>query len=96
MQAEAEKQPRKREVLEYHVLRSHYQVIWCNDTSPQPILPSPDGMYGWRKENDQLITIITTYKEAPFAVVLGKYKSNNCSCHRSDICDHTKVFFCGR
>jgi len=68
-QGEAEKLPPTKDALRYHILRAHYQaMIWHKACQPRPTIPPPE-RYGWRRESDELIPIITTLKPAPVEVM---------------------------
>ena len=72
------------------VLRAHYQaMVWANDVVANPIMPSPEE-YGWEKEEDRWIPVMTCLLSAPEAIIelvkcgcKTKCASNRCQCRRA-------------
>ena len=91
-QAEAKLPPTKAALM-YHIYHAHYQaMVWCNDHSVNPQLPSPE-LYGWRLKDEMFITVITDLQPAPKTVIelarcgccLRKCRGRLCSCRKVDL-----------
>jgi len=92
-QAQSEKLPPTRGALHEAILRSHYQaMIWNNDRIPNPVLPSPES-YGWTKEDDQWMPVITKVPPAPKAIIelvkcccsKDRCSTNRCQCRKAEL-----------
>jgi len=68
-QAQSERLPPTRGALLEAILRAHYQtMVWNNDKVPNPNIPSPEN-YGWKKDNDEWLPVMTTTPPAPEAII---------------------------
>ena len=68
-QAQSENLPPTLGTLRHAVLRAHYQaMVWANDVVANPIMPSPEE-YGWEKEEDRWIPVMTCLPPAPEAII---------------------------
>ncbi|CAH3043013.1 unnamed protein product [Porites lobata] len=92
-QAESERLPPTQAALREAIKRAHYQaMIWANDKVANPDLPSPEN-YGWKKDKDKWIPVMTRLQPAPDAVLYlvkcgcgkDKCRNNRCSCRRASL-----------
>jgi len=69
-QALSEKLPPTKAALKQAILRAHYQaMIWENDNTANPTIPSPEG-YGWKKDDEsQWQPVMSTLLPAPDVVL---------------------------
>lgn len=57
-QAQSERLPPTLAALKEAIGRMHYQcMVWCNDVTPNPQLPSPEG-FGWKQETGNSLKIV--------------------------------------
>ena len=79
-------------VLKYKIFRSHYITLVLKRSSlTHQSLPVPEN-FGWEKENDSLIPIMTDNLPAPLAMIelsVCSYKSdfctNRCKCRKNNL-----------
>ena len=86
-QAKSERLPPTLAALNQAILRAHYQLlVWNNDRTPNPSLPSPmDFGWEWKEEEKKWIPIMTTLLPAPEAIihlVKGKCVKEKCTTKR--------------
>lgn len=92
-QAQSESLPPTKSALVNAIKRAHYQaMVWCNDTTASPVLPSPQG-YGWELKENEWIPVMTELPPAPEAVihliqcrcVKTHCSTNRCQCRRAGL-----------
>jgi len=84
-QAQSERLPPIHGALREAILRAHYQtMVWNNDKVSNSNIPSPEN-YGWKKDNDDWLPVMTTTPPAPEAIIeMVKYGcvKQQCSTNR--------------
>ena len=92
-QAQSERLPPTHGALREAILRAHYQtMVWNNDKVPNPNIPSPEN-YGWKKDNDEWLPVMTTTPPAPEAIiemvkcgcVKQRCSTNRCQCRKAGL-----------
>ena len=91
-QGQSENLPPTLGTLRQAVLRAHYQaMVWANDVVANPIMQSPEE-YGWEKEEDRCIPVMTCLPPAPEAIIelvkcgcKTQCASNRCQCRRAEL-----------
>ncbi|CAH3185540.1 unnamed protein product, partial [Porites lobata] len=92
-QAQLERLPPTHGALREAILRAHYQtMVWNNDKVPNPNIPSPEN-YGWKKDNDEWLPVMTTTPPAPEAIiemvkcgcVKQRCSTNRCQCRKAGL-----------
>ena len=94
-QAKSERLPPTLAALNQAILRAHYQLlVWNNDRTPNPSLPSPmDFGWEWKEEEKKWIPIMTTLLPAPEAIihlvkckcVKEKCTTKRCQCRKAGL-----------
>ena len=91
--AQSESLPPTHGALREAILRAHYQtMVWNNDKVPNPNIPSPEN-YGWKKDNDEWLPVMTTTPPAPEAIiemvkcgcVKQRCSTNRCQCRKAGL-----------
>ena len=67
-------------------------MVWNNDKVPNPNIPSPEN-YGWKKDNDEWLPVLTTTPPAPEAIiemvkcgcVKQQCSTNQCHCRKAGL-----------
>lgn len=92
-QAQSERLPPTQGALHEAILRAHYQtMVWNHDKVPNPNLPSPEN-YGWKKDDDQWLPVMTKKPPAPKAIielvkcgcVKQRCSTNRCQCRKAGL-----------
>jgi len=92
-QAQSDRLPHTQSALYEAILRAHYQMlVWNNDRVCIPNLPKPDG-FGWEKEGDEWIPVMTKQAPAPQAIIQlvkcgcqkNRCSNNRCQCRKSGL-----------
>ena len=84
-QAESQKLPPSRAAFLEGIKRAQYQcIIWKSAPDPNPDKPMPDN-YGWRRDCDKYIPIMTTLSPAPETLL----QLIKCSCSKS-VCETSR------
>lgn len=92
-QAQSERLPPTQAALRQAIMRANYQaLIWNNDIVAKPELPSPDE-FGWKREEDKWVPVMTTLLPAPEAVIelvrcgcsKSRCSSSRCNCKKAQL-----------
>ena len=92
-QAQSERLPPTQAALRQAIMRANYQaLIWNNDIVAKPELPSPDE-FGWKREEDKWVPVMTTLFPAPEAVIelvrcgcsKSRCSSSRCNCKKAQL-----------
>ena len=83
------------------IVRAHYQtMVWNNDKVPNPNILSPEN-YGWKKDSDGWLPVMTTTPLAPEAIiemvrcgcVKQRCSTNRCQCRKAGL-TYTELCAC--
>jgi len=92
-QAQSERLPPTQAALHEAILRAHYQLIVCNhDRAPNPELPPPES-YGWERNADEYLPVMTKLPPAPEAIIQlvkcncakQRCSDNRCQCRKAGL-----------
>ncbi|KAK3740142.1 hypothetical protein QZH41_020119 [Actinostola sp. cb2023] len=92
-QAQSERLPPTQAALHEAILRAHYQLIVCNhDRAPNPELPPPES-YGWERNADEYLPVMTKLPPAPEAIIQlvkcncakQRCSNNRCQCRKAGL-----------
>ena len=93
-QAQSERLPPTQDALNQAILRAHYQTTVWNDTTVNPLIPSPQ-TYGWKSEGGEWIPVMTTQLPAPNSVLhLVKCGCTKTRCQRASCTCRKAGFMC--